>query len=84
MTVTNPFAAPAAHIRDLRLERDVERLCRLGPRPILELLQEIGAERGILTLIEDRAAVYAGLDPACLSAVGGDRIAPTPIHEVLK
>ena len=76
--------APLAHIRDLRLERDVERLCRLGPRPVLELLQEIGAARNILTFVEDRAAVYANLDPARLAAVGGDRLTPLPIHEVLK
>ena len=77
-------AAPPAHIRDLRLQRDVERLCQLGHRPVLELLREIGAARNVLTLIEDRAAEYARLDPASLTATGGDRFAPTPIREVLK
>ena len=76
--------SPPTHIRDLRLERDVERLCQLGPRPILELLQEIGAARNILTFVEDRAAVYANLDPARLAVVGGDRLPPLPIHEVQK
>ena len=76
--------SPPAHIRDLRLQRDVERLCKLGPRPVLELLREIGAARNILTFVEDRAADYASIDPARLAAVGGDRLPPLPIHEVLK
>ncbi len=75
---------PPPHIRDLRLRRDVERLCRLGARPVYELLKDIGARRGIQTLIEDRAAVYSNIDADRLAAVGGDRFPPLPIHEVAK
>ena len=75
---------PPPHIRDLRLRRDVERLCRLGPRAMYELLAEIGARRGIQTFIEDRAAVYSNIDPDRLAAVGGDGFPQLPIHEVAK
>ena len=77
-------AATPAAIRDLRFRRDVDQLCRLGPRVVYEYLAEIGGARNILTLIEDRVAVYANLDPARLAAVGGDRLSPLPIHEALK
>ena len=72
------------HIRDLRLRRDVQRLCRLGLRPVYELLKDIGAGRGIQTLIEDCAAAYSNIDADRLAAVGGDSFPPLPIHEVAK
>ncbi len=50
-----------------------ERLHRLGPRAVDELLLEIGAERYCLTVIEDKLACYAELDSSLASAVGGDR-----------
>ena len=64
------------------LQRDVEKLHALGPRPTAELLAEIGAALGIRSSIESRLASYAGLDPEILRAVGGDRFPPCPIHMV--
>ena len=43
----NPIAANV--VANLRFRRQVERLHRLGPRAIAELLAELGAERSIQT-----------------------------------
>ena len=62
-----------ADLRDLRFRRDVERLHRLGPRVLYELLAELGARRMIRTEIEALARRYARLDPATLAALGVER-----------
>lgn len=59
-----------------RMEQSVLRLARLGPRPTLELLIELGCTHGILPEIADRLACYARLSPELVRAVGADRIAP--------
>ena len=69
-------------VRDIRRQRHVERLHRLGPRAIDELLLEIGAERHCLTAIEDKLACYAELDSDLALAVGGDRF-PEPMLVVV-
>ena len=69
------------HVRDLRLQHDVERLHRLGPRAIFELLSEIGRQRQCLTLVEDCARRYADLDPTVVRELGGDRFAGLPLRE---
>lgn len=73
---------PPPSARDLRFKHDVERLHRLGPRALHELLSELGATRQILTLIENRTAQFASIDPDALTATGGDRFPPAPIHQV--
>ena len=73
---------PPPSVRDLRFQRDVSRLHRLGPRAVHELLSEIGATRQILTLIEDRTAAFAAVDPDQLAVTGGDRFPAWPIREV--
>ncbi len=70
----------AAATRDLRRRLHVERLHRLGPRALDELLLEIGAEMSCLTAIETRLERYAGLDRGVVAAVGGDRFPPSPLH----
>ena len=69
-------------VRDLRRQRHVERLHRLGPRVLDELLQEIGAERFCMTAIEMKLERYAGLDRDVVAAVGGNRLPRTSIHAV--
>ena len=69
-------------IADLKRQRHVQKLHRLGPRVIDALLIEIGAERGITTIIERKIATYAELEPEVLEAAGGDRFWPTPLREV--
>ncbi len=69
-------------IADLRRQRHVRILHRLGPRAVDALLVEIGAERGITTIIERKIEVYAQLNPEALEAAGGDRFWPAPLREV--
>ena len=75
-------AATPAAIRDLRFRRDVDQLCRLGPRVVYEYLAEIGDARSVRTLLEDRAADYARIDQGHLAATRGDRFPQLPIHKV--
>ncbi len=77
-----PQDEPPPHIRDLRLQRDVVRLHKLGPRAIYHLLDEIGCRHLCRTFIEDHARQYADLDPAVLRQLGGMRSPPSPIHRV--
>ena len=68
---------PPPHVRDL----NVERLHGLPARVTLELLREIGATRQILTLIEERTAAFANLNPDDLAVTGGDQFPAAPLHE---
>ncbi len=69
-------------IADLRRQRHVQKLYHLGPRAIDALLIEIGAERGITTIIERKIEVFAQLEPEAIEAAGGDRFCPAPLREV--
>jgi hypothetical protein len=66
----------ASLTRDLRLQRDCQRLCELGPRAVFELLAEIGRAHLIRTDIEQRAAAFAAIDPDLLEALGGRSFPP--------
>ena len=66
---------------DLAFQRQVERLCR-HPRLIVELLDELGAERLNRTEIETKLERFAALSDEALAATGGDQMQPTPIYEV--
>ena len=69
-------------IADLRRQRHVRKLHRLGPRVIDALLIEIGAERGITTIIERKIEKYAALDIDALELAGGDRFPALPVYLV--
>ncbi len=69
-------------VSDLRRRRRIQQVHRLGDRVFGELLAELGAERGIMTIIDQKLAHYAGLDPEALEATGGDTFSPVPIHGV--
>lgn len=77
---TRPTArgAMAGHDRDLRFQRAAAHLHRLGPRPVLEALIEVANGHDLYRVL----ANFARLDPDIVSALGGDRMPPTPIHEV--
>ena len=76
-------AEVAAHrVGDLAFQRQVERLHQKGARVICELLTEIGAERGIGTIIDQKVERYVSLPDETLEAVGGDRFPCAPLHEV--
>ena len=72
------------YVRDLRFQRDVDRLCKLGPRAVYQYLAEVGDARSIRTFLEDHISAYAAIEPDRLAVVGGDRFPPPPIHEVPK
>ena len=69
---------PTSAIMELVRRRRVQRVWSCGPRTMLELLDEIGSERGIGTVIDATLARYATLDPAVVRAVGA-RDWPRPI-----
>ncbi|MCH7888331.1 MAG: hypothetical protein IIA00_03530 [Proteobacteria bacterium] len=64
--------------RNLRLRRAAEHLHTLGPRPVLEALIEVADGHDLDRVLAD----FARLDPEVVSALGGDRMPPTPIHGV--
>ena len=69
-------------VADLRFRRRVERLHRLGPRAVGELLAELGVERSINTIIDSKLATYVDLDAAAIEAAGGDSFWPLPFWAV--
>ncbi len=69
-------------LADFRLARDVELVLALGPRPIIELLIEIGEQRLCRTYLEQRVRRYSEIDPEHLEALGGDRFPRPPLYEV--
>ena len=75
-------SAAADIVADLQFRRQVERVHALGARVCGDLLAEIGAERSIMTLIDQKLTTYGQLDPKALEAMGGDRFWPAPLHEV--
>ena len=94
VTSQNPAGAPAMiaaptetlvaadAVADLRFRRRVERLHRLGPRAVGELLAELGAELSITSIIDQKLDTYADLDAEDIEATGGNRFWPLPLREV--
>ncbi len=69
-------------VADMKFRRQVLRLHRLGPRITAELLAEIGAERGITTIIDQKLDTYTELDPETLEATGGNDFWQPPLHGI--
>ena len=68
-------------VANMRFRRKVERVHSLGPRVTAELLAEIGAERNIRTVIDNKLERYAALDPEAVTVTGGDDFWPAPLTE---
>ena len=78
-----PIGEVAAEIvADMKFRRRVQKVYRLGDRVFGELLAELGAERGIQTIIDQKLKKYASLDPEALEATGGADFWPAPLHKV--
>lgn len=69
-------------IRDLRFQRNVKALHSLGPRAVGEFLAEVGADRSIQTLIEQKLQRYAELTPEQVEAVSAGDWASFPLRAV--
>ena len=79
---TAAVAAGSEYLADLQFRRAVERLHRLGPRQLYELLAALGANRLIRVDIEREVEGYGALDPDIVRQLGGDRFPPSPLHRV--
>ncbi len=78
-----PIGEVAAEVvTDLKFRRQVLRLHRLGPRVTAKMLAEIGAERGIQTIIDQKLDTYAELETETLEVPGGGDFWLAPLREV--
>lgn len=68
----------APTINDLRFRRVVERVYRLGPRVVAELLVELDADPQLV----ERYAELDRFPRVTLHAVGADSFPPVPLHSV--
>lgn len=66
-------------IRRLRPRRQVERICNLGARLVLELLDELDRYHDLGDDLDRRLGRYAELNPALLRITGGDRLPPVAV-----
>jgi hypothetical protein len=67
----------------LRRQRHVEALHALGPRVVFEFIDELTRHHRLPAEdLDRRLKRYAGLAPAVLRAVGGDRFPPRPLRVV--
>ena len=82
--VPSPFqqnGVAAEIVSDFTFRRKVAALCH-RPRLVAELLAEIAAERNLRSEVEDKLERFCGLTDEDLSATGGDRFPPAPLHVV--
>ncbi len=73
---------PPTDLANFRLRCEVARLYELGPRPVFELLVELGQRFGCRTLIEQRLARFNAIPAEALDITGGRGFPPPPLHEV--
>ena len=71
-----------AEARRLRRQRLVQRLYRLGPRAVFELVDEIGRRHGITDEVDRRLAAFAALDAEILAITGGDKFPAAPMRAI--
>ena len=72
----------AEHVADIRFRHKVERLHGRGRRAVLEVLAEIGAERSIMTAIDQTLDRHLEVPEQALEVVGGNRLPSPPLHKV--
>ena len=68
----------------LRRQHLAARIRQLGPRPLLELIEEVLAavSSSYHGAIDEIIETYARLNPDLVKAIGGDRFPPGPLHIV--
>ena len=72
----------ALDLAEIKFQRAVGKLHRLGPRLLAEMLAELVAQHLLRREIEALAAGYAALDAATVDAVGGRDFGSIPLHPV--
>lgn len=75
-------ANPIGQRRDPRWEYLCRRGHVLGPRPMAELLGEIGAATGQPELVAAQVEAFGRLEPETVRALGADRFPPLPMEAV--
>lgn len=75
-------AAQASLLRRLRRQRKVAAIYGLGPRVVLELLDELDRHHGLGEDLDRRLEQYAALDINLLRALRADRFTPFPVRVV--
>ena len=78
--IQNPSHAQAQ--RQLRRQRHVEQIHRLGARALFELVDELDRVHGLGDDLDRRLERYARLDPDLLAALGADRFPAAPLRIV--
>lgn len=71
--------AEAIDLQDVRFQRQVVRLHKLGPRAVAEALAEIGRRATVRNVVDVVVDEFAALDYNAIRAAGGDRFAPCPL-----
>ena len=78
-----PIGQIAAEVvSDLQRRRKVQHLHRLGDRVLGEFLAELGAERSITTIIDQKIDTYTEIEPETLEVTGGNNFWQPPLHGV--
>jgi hypothetical protein len=76
----NPSPPQVSAIAEMRFERDVETVDRLGSARVwLELLRELGRRHGLQVEIAATVQKYAWLTPEVAEFFGADRMVPPAI-----
>jgi hypothetical protein len=76
---TRKTASGNSDAADLRLQRNVVKVRRLGDRVLFELVLELAAVTGQRATVEFVVARYAAIDHASLYVIRGDRFASRPL-----
>lgn len=80
-----PVADPWVTIGEAaRRARLVQHLYDLGPRPVLEFVDELARAHEIGGSVDELLEVYEDLDPLIVAALGAREIPQPPIHEFWK
>ncbi len=75
-------AIAAGIIGDLRFRRKAEQFHSRGPRVVAEFLAELGSERSLTTLINQKLDRYTAISDEALDAAGTRDFPPVPLHGV--
>ena len=73
-----PIAAEI--VADIAFRRKLDQIHQRGPRAVGEVFAELGAERSIMSIIDQILDRHLAVSDQALEIVGGNRLTPIPIH----